>query len=70
MNKDILDIVISQGVFATLFIWILFDTRKENKIRENKYQDVINSLADRLGEMKDIKDGILQIRNKLLENKN
>lgn len=70
MNKDIIDLVISQGVFATLFIWILFDTRKENKIRENKYQDIINSLADRLGEMKDIKDDILQIRNKLLENKN
>ncbi|MEH6944627.1 BhlA/UviB family holin-like peptide [Bacillus sp. JJ722] len=26
----------SQGLFALLFVWLLFDTRKESKAREDK----------------------------------
>lgn len=31
-----LDLWLSQGVFAILFVWLLIDTRKEAKVREDK----------------------------------
>ncbi|MBT2680145.1 holin [Bacillus sp. ISL-35] len=31
-----LDQFAQQGIFALLFVWLLFDTRKEAKVREDK----------------------------------
>lgn len=31
-----LDVWLSQGLFALLFVWLLYDTRKEAKSREDK----------------------------------
>ena len=31
-----LDQLAQQGIFALLFVWLLFDTRKESKVREDK----------------------------------
>jgi len=31
-----IDLWLSQGVFAILFVWLLMDTRKESKVREDK----------------------------------
>ena len=36
LNPDILKMLISQGIFAVLFVWLLYDTRKEAKAREEK----------------------------------
>lgn len=33
-NPEIVKLIISQGVFAVLFVWLLYDTRKESKTRE------------------------------------
>jgi predicted type IV restriction endonuclease len=33
-NPEIIKLIISQGIFAVLFVWLLFDTRKESKTRE------------------------------------
>ncbi|MBJ8078741.1 MULTISPECIES: BhlA/UviB family holin-like peptide [Bacillus cereus group] len=52
MEEQILNIMLSQGPFGLLFVWLLFSTRKEskdileanrkeNKEREDKYQEVI-----------------------------
>lgn len=30
------DVWLSQGLFALLFVWLLIDTRKEAKVREDK----------------------------------
>ena len=40
MDQELLKFAISQGLFAALFVWLLIDTRKESKNREeslNKY---------------------------------
>lgn len=42
MTQMPLDALISQGVFALLFIWLLFDTRKEAKSREDRLATQIN----------------------------
>lgn len=37
-----IDLWVSQGVFAILFVWLLFDTRKEAKAREEKLSQQID----------------------------
>ena len=34
MDQELLKFAISQGLFAALFVWLLIDTRKESKNRE------------------------------------
>ncbi|MDD2288024.1 MAG: BhlA/UviB family holin-like peptide [Bacteroidales bacterium] len=35
-NAEILKLIISQGIFAVLFVWLFYDTRKEAREREEK----------------------------------
>lgn len=42
-----LEMVISQGVFAVLFVWLFFETRKESKSREDKLMRHLEKTADR-----------------------
>lgn len=65
MEKNIFEIVITQGAFAALFVWMLFDTKKDSKEREIKYQETINMLADKVGDVKEIKEDVKEIKNKL-----
>ncbi|MDC2867554.1 BhlA/UviB family holin-like peptide [Bacillus sp. BP-3] len=41
MQEEIFKLALSQGLLAVLFVWLFFDSRKESKERENKYQSVI-----------------------------
>lgn len=52
MEEQVFNVMLSQGAFGGLFVWLLFSTRKEskelleatrkeNKEREDKYQQVI-----------------------------
>ncbi|HDR5354312.1 TPA: bacteriocin biosynthesis protein [Bacillus thuringiensis] len=52
MEEQVFNVMLSQGAFGALFVWLLFSTRKEskellestrqeNKEREDKYQKVI-----------------------------
>lgn len=36
-----LELIISQGLFAVLFVWLFFDSRKEAKERENRLMEQI-----------------------------
>lgn len=44
-----LDVWLSNGIFALLFVWLLFDTRKEAKAREDK----LSAQIDRQNESMD-----------------
>lgn len=66
-------IAITQGIFAVLFIWLLFDTRKDSKEREIKYQStidknqqIINELAAKFDVVEDIKEDVELIKSKFL----
>ncbi|RWQ71221.1 BhlA/UviB family holin-like peptide [Bacillus cereus] len=41
MEEQIFNSMIQQGVFAALFVWMLFTTQKKNEQREEQYQKVI-----------------------------
>ena len=41
MDQELLKFAISQGMFAALFVWLLIDTRKESKNREESLNKTI-----------------------------
>jgi hypothetical protein len=41
MDQAVLDLVMKQGVWAALFIWLFYNTTKKNEERELNYQKVI-----------------------------
>ena len=41
MDQELLNFAISQGLFAALFVWLLIDTRKESKTREESLNKTI-----------------------------
>lgn len=79
MENQIISFVITQGAFATLFTWLLFDTRKENKEREKKYLETIeeskerernyleaiSKLSDNLNVIRDVKEDVDYIKSKI-----
>lgn len=62
MENEIIKIVISNGIFCSLFVWLLIDTRKDTKQREGKYQEIITSLSDKIGIIDIMKDDIKSIK--------
>lgn len=54
------DMIMSQGIFAALFIWLLIDTNKKNEIREQRMQEqldrtipILNQIVLRLDDIED-----------------
>ena len=62
MWQDILNIIISNGIFAILFVSLLFIQIKESKRREEKYQDAIKRLSHHLDVVEDIKEDIKEMK--------
>lgn len=64
MEGEVIKYFITQGAFAVLFMWLLIDTRKDSKQREEKYQQTIDKLADKINIVEDIKEDVEEIKNK------
>ncbi len=65
--KEIISIVISNGVFAVLFVWLFFFQIKDSSKREEKYQKTIDNLTKSLMTLDDIKQEIVDIKEYLKE---
>lgn len=49
--QQILDIVLNQGVFAVLFVWLFYDSRKDAAEREDRLMELINDQGEKLSIM-------------------
>lgn len=72
METTVINTVASQGIWACLFVWMLFKTMKENKLREDKMnetieknQSIIQSLAKSLEMVNEIQEDIEEIKSGL-----
>lgn len=72
MENEVLKTIVSQGAWAILFVWLLIDTRKESKTREeklqkiiNKNQEVISELAEKFDVVENIESDVKEIKIKL-----
>lgn len=48
MEQSVLKLIVSQGIFAVLFTYLLFYVLKENSVRESNYQDIVDKLSSSL----------------------
>ena len=51
MLNEILKLALSQGIFAALFVYMLYWVLRENAKRETKYQNLIESLSENFSDL-------------------
>ena len=66
--EDIINIVISNGVFATLFVWLLFYQLKDSSKWEQKYIATIEKLSKHLDIVEELKEDLTEIKQSLIKN--
>lgn len=72
MENELFKVIINNGAWAVLFVWLLIDTRKESKVREEKLQsiidknqEVISDLAEKFDVVEVIQHDVTDIKIKL-----
>lgn len=69
MWEEILNMAAKSGIWALLFVALFFIQIKDSKTREGKYQATIDSLADKLKMVAEIKDSVDEIKEFLEKDK-
>lgn len=46
--QNLTELVMGQGVFAALFIWLFFTYQKESREREERLMSIVDSQSERL----------------------
>ncbi len=65
MEPDVLQLAASQGLWAVLFVALLFYVLKENSQREQNFQEIILALTEKLDTLESIKEDLVEIRDNL-----
>ena len=60
--ENLIEIAISNGIFAGLFVWLLFYTLKDSKKREEKYLKVIDKLSTQFEVLEEVKEDVAEIK--------
>lgn len=65
MWTEIWEIAAASGIWAVLFLALLTYQLKDSRTREVKYQKVIETLAQDLSEVREVKQGVDEINETL-----
>ena len=65
MENEVLQLAASQGLWAMLFVCLLFYVLKENSKREQSFQDIILALTEKLDTIESIKEALAEIKDDL-----
>ena len=60
LENELFKIIVSQGSWAVLFVWLLIDTRKESKIREENLKEENRLREEALREESRLREDKLQ----------
>lgn len=63
--NEIISIVISNGVFAILFVCLFCYQLKDSRKREDKYQQTIERLSESLNTLDEVKSDLAEIKDYL-----
>ena len=70
MLELLLDSAFTYGIFAGLFVWLLYTTNKRNEAREQMYQEVIKEnqrvIAEQAGTLSAMSGDIREIKCTLI----
>ena len=69
MWEQIFNLAISNGLFAVLFLGLLIYLLRDSRSREQKYQETIEKLGASLEVVKDVKESVSEIKQKLTNSK-
>ena len=61
--EQIVSVVVSNGIFATLFVGLFCYQLKDSKHREEKYQKTIEDLTVHLDIIEDVKEDVLELKS-------
>lgn len=61
--ENLIEIAISNGIFAVLFVYLLFYTLKDSRAREDKYLDVIDKLSQQFEILEEVQQDVQEIKN-------
>lgn len=61
--QEIVSVVISNGIFAVLFVALFFYQIKDSRKRETKYQKTIEELSQHIGTIKEIKEDVEELKS-------
>lgn len=64
--NELMSLDLTNISFAALFVWLLVDTKKDSKQREEKYQETIDNLATNINIINDVKEDVEDIKNIML----
>lgn len=62
MDNEILIMIAKSGVFAVLFVMLLFYVLKDSKSREQNYQKIVSKLTTELGAVMNIESDVKDIK--------
>ena len=65
MDNEILWMIAKSGVFAVLFVLLLFYVLKDSRYREQNYQKLVNTLTKELGAVMDIEQDVKEIKTQV-----
>ncbi len=63
--SELVKIVISNGIFAMLFVYLLFYILKDSQKRENAYRKTIDELAEHLSSIDELKQDVAELKDYL-----
>jgi len=67
MWEQIWEQALNSGLWAMLFVGLFITQMRDSKAREEKYQALVDSLAEKLKIVEEIKEDIDVIKNELVE---
>lgn len=70
MWEDIIKMAAETGIWAVLFVWLFFRQQKDSKTREEKCQQMVDVLSERLGLIAEIKTDVEVIKSVVTEREN
>lgn len=69
MWKEIVDLAISNGLWAVLFLFLLIFVLRDANKREKKYQDIIEKLGNNIEIIKEVQEDVKEIKTTLEKTK-
>ena len=69
MWEQRVNLAISNGLFAVMFLALFVYQLRDSKTRESKYQETIAKLGDSLQIVKDVKQDVEMIKEQLINKK-
>ncbi|AFS79202.1 hypothetical protein DUF2762 [Gottschalkia acidurici 9a] len=67
MEKEIIKLALSQGLWASLFVVMLFYVLNTNGKREGKYQNIIDNLTKKFNIVEEVQKDVKEIKNKIFK---